>query len=354
MQGSVCLTGRRFLQVLPGRFSLPESGQSRARRGHSAVRLGSTLSVLLAQPVPLFLRGKSVTERAAPLLSFAECGERPLADAFSGLRIVGGHDAQAGAWPWLVSLQIHRAGVKFKHVCGGALVNENSVLSAAHCVTQRKDPYFWRAVMGVHNLWKHNKYTTKRNIRNITVHPEFKKETFENDIALFKLDSSVRYNDYIQPICLPSAHLYLYIDNQTDCFISGWGRTAEKGKISAVLKEAQVEIIPSNVCNAFDSYGGLVNSNMICAGFESGGTDSCQGDSGGPLMCYHPSTSKYYIIGITSFGIGCGRPKFPGIYVRLSQYRRWITSELLLNNKAVNPMSVTLVIFLTVRCIAFA
>ncbi|XP_068777643.1 transmembrane protease serine 12 [Struthio camelus] len=265
---------------------------------------------------PLLVGSAPRAPAPAPWMSAQECGERPLADAFSGLRIVGGHDAQAGAWPW--------------------------------------DPYFWRAVMGVHNLWKHNKYTTKRNIRNITVHPEFKKETFENDIALFKLDSSVRYNDYIQPICLPSAHLYLYIDNQTDCFISGWGRTAEKGKISAVLKEAQVEIIPSNVCNAFDSYGGLVNSNMICAGFESGGTDSCQGDSGGPLMCYHPSTSKYYIIGITSFGIGCGRPKFPGIYVRLSQYRRWITSELLLNNKAVNPMSVTLVIFLTVRCIAFA
>nr|XP_013816350.1 PREDICTED: transmembrane protease serine 12 [Apteryx mantelli mantelli] len=283
-----------------------------------------------------------------------QCGERPLAEMLSGPRIVGGRDAQAGAWPWLVSLQIHQIGVKFKHVCGGALVNENSVLSAAHCATGKKDPYYWRAVIGVHNLWKHDKHTTKRNIRNITLHPEFRKETFENDIALFKLDSSVHYNNYIQPICLPSAHLYLYIDNETDCFISGWGRIAEKGKTSAVLKEAQVEIIPSDVCNAFDSYGGLVNSNMICAGSESGGIDSCQGDSGGPLTCYYPSTSKYYLIGITSFGIGCGRPKLPGIYVRLSPYRRWVISELLLSNKAVNPMSITLVILLTVRCIALA
>lgn len=88
--------------------------------------------------------------------------------------------------------------------------------------------------MGVHNLWKHGEHAVKRNIRSITVHPEFKRETFENDIALFQLDPAVRYSDYIQPICLP-AHLYPYIDNETECFISGWGRTAEKGKSLLVL-----------------------------------------------------------------------------------------------------------------------
>ncbi|NXJ97472.1 TMPSC protease, partial [Corythaixoides concolor] len=238
--------------------------------------------------------------------------------------IVGGHDAQLGAWPWSVSLQIQQAGVRFAHVCGGVLVNEISVLTAGHCVTGRTDPYSWRAVLGVHNLWKHGKHTAKRNIRSIIVHPEFKRETFENDIALFELNSAVRYSDFIQPICLPPAHLYSYVDNETECFISGWGRTAEKGKISAVLKEAQVEIIPSSVCNKSDAYGGVVDNNMICAGSRSGGTDTCQGDSGGPLACYHPGTNKHYLIGIASFGVGCGRPKFPGIYVRLSQYRRWI------------------------------
>ncbi|KFV50467.1 Transmembrane protease serine 12, partial [Tyto alba] len=186
------------------------------------------------------------------------------------------------------------------------------------------DPYSWRAVLGVHNLWQHGEHTAKRNIRSITVHPEFQTETFENDIALFELDSAVRYSDYIQPICLPPPHLYRYIDNETECFISGWGRTAEKGQTSSVLKEAQVDIIPSSVCNDSDAYGGLINNNMICAGSHSGGTDTCQGDSGGPLACYHSSTSTSYLIGIASFGTGCGRPKLPGIYVRLSQYRGWI------------------------------
>ncbi|XP_074710087.1 transmembrane protease serine 12 [Strix uralensis] len=293
-------------------------------------------------------------ERYNRLFCFAACGQRPLLSSISASRVLGGHDAQVGAWPWSVSLQIHQAGGKFVHTCGGVLVNENSVLTAGHCLKGRRDPYYWRAVLGAHNLWKLGEHTAKRKIRYITVHPEFQTETFENDIALFKLRSAVRYSDYIQPICLPPAHLYQYIDNETDCFISGWGRTAEKGKTSPVLKEAQVEIIPSSICNSSDAYGGLVNDNMICAGSRSGGTDTCQGDSGGPLACYRSSTTTYYLIGIASFGVGCGRSRFPGIYVRLSQYRGWITSQLLLSNAAVNPVSVTLTLLLTVTGVVLA
>ncbi|KFO73151.1 Transmembrane protease serine 12, partial [Cuculus canorus] len=238
--------------------------------------------------------------------------------------IVGGHSAQTGAWPWAVSLQHSYSSGRFRHICGGVLVNRRSVLTAGHCTREKTDVHSWRAVLGTQNLLKHDKHTAKRNIRSITVHPEFNEESFENDLAVFKLDSTVHYSDYIQPVCLPLANFSQAIDSQIECFIIGWGRTAEKGKMSPVLKEARVEIIPSNVCNSPDAYRGLVNENMICAGLPFGGIDSCQGDSGGPLVCYHPCTNRYYLIGITSFGIGCGRPNFPGIYVRLSQYLRWI------------------------------
>ncbi|NXX43263.1 TMPSC protease, partial [Tricholaema leucomelas] len=238
--------------------------------------------------------------------------------------VVGGQDAQVGAWPWSVSLQISEGRFGYSHVCGGVLITESSVLTAAHCTTARTDPYSWRAVLGVHNLWRPDKHTVRREIKSITVHPGFERQLFEHDIALFELAAAVSYSPYIQPICLPPPHLHPDRDNDTKCFISGWGRTAEKGKTSAILQEAQVEIIPPSVCSGAEAYGALVNINMICAGSPSGGTDTCQGDSGGPLACYYPSADQYYLLGIASFGVGCGRRKFPGIYVRVSQYRAWI------------------------------
>uniref|UniRef100_A0A8C3SQ38 Peptidase S1 domain-containing protein n=1 Tax=Chelydra serpentina TaxID=8475 RepID=A0A8C3SQ38_CHESE len=261
------------------------------------------------------------------------CGERVLVDMISGPRIVGGHDAQLGAWPWQVSLQVYQYGVGFKHLCGGSLIDEYSVLTAAHCVRRQMDPYYWRVVIGLHDTSRPERHTVKSSVREILVHSEFRIETFENDIALFKLYKSVSYNDYIQPICLPFVHIHRNINNQTKCFISGWGSISEKGESSPILQEAQVNIIPSDICNGFEWYAGMINNNMFCAGLESGGIDSCQGDSGGPLVCYHLDTSKYYLIGITSFGFGCGRPKLPGIYVRVSQYKKWINARLFMSNQ---------------------
>ncbi|NXU54163.1 TMPSC protease, partial [Turnix velox] len=238
--------------------------------------------------------------------------------------IVGGQDTVAGAWPWAVSLQLRRPETTFTHVCGAGLIRRKWVLTAGHCVTGRADPKSWRAVLGVYNLHKHDRSMVKRRIRSIRVHPRFKRETFENDLALFELRYPVRFSGYIQPICLPPSDLPLLMENGTECFIGGWGRTGEQGDTSDVLKEAKVEIIPYSHCNSSGSYGGLLNENMLCAGSRLGGIDACQGDSGGPLACHLPSTSKYHLIGVSSFGLGCGRATYPGIYARVSRYRRWL------------------------------
>ncbi|XP_053150312.1 transmembrane protease serine 12-like isoform X2 [Hemicordylus capensis] len=253
-----------------------------------------------------------------------ECGTRPLMDeTATGSRIVGGRDAILGSWPWQISLQVYQFGTGYHHICGGSLINNNSVLTAAHCTKHWMDPEFWRAVIGLHHLYRYQPQVVKARVSTIIIHSDYDKVTYENDIALFQLEKYIPYSDYIQPICLPKAPLTLTAANH--CYISGWGATREKGKKNpAILQETEINIIPQHICGSPDWYWGIVKENMLCAGSEHGGVDSCQGDSGGPLMCYFPDVTKFYLVGITSFGVGCGRPKRPGVYTRAANYRRWI------------------------------
>ncbi|XP_067320923.1 transmembrane protease serine 12-like [Anolis sagrei] len=260
---------------------------------------------------------------------FLECGLRPAVGSQTKPRIVGGHDAQIGAWPWQVSLQVYRFGTGYHHVCGGSLINNNSVLTAAHCIIKWGNPNFWRVVLGLHDLFDHHTHTVKSLVRAILVHSNFKDEFYDNDIALFKLQTSVMFSDHIQPICISNTPRF--ITQETPCYISGWGSKEEKGKGKYILQEARVNVIPLRVCNKYDWYAGTVTWNMMCAGSEDGEVDSCQGDSGGPLMCYFPKEKRFYLIGITSYGVGCGRPKFPGVYVRISHYRKWINTRAVFN-----------------------
>uniref|UniRef100_A0A6J0SZ84 Transmembrane protease serine 12-like n=1 Tax=Pogona vitticeps TaxID=103695 RepID=A0A6J0SZ84_9SAUR len=256
-----------------------------------------------------------------------ECGTRPAVEDITGTQVVGGHNVQLGAWPWQVSLQIYRVGSgRYLHECGGSLINNNSVLTAAHCIKKWINPEYWRAVLGLHHLYKWNSHTMYRRVKKIVIHPDFKWGSYENDIAFFQLLRFVKYNEYIQPICLPDiAHLVTDMDL---CYISGWGKREKKDKFQNTLQETKVDIIPLYICNRFDWFNGRISRNMICAGSASGHGDSCEGDSGGPLMCNFPNVSEYYLIGITSSATACGIPKHPGIYLNTVHYRTWIDSQL--------------------------
>ncbi|XP_077609800.1 transmembrane protease serine 12 [Crocuta crocuta] len=218
-----------------------------------------------------------------------KCGTAPLADALKGSRIIGGTEAQIGAWPWLVSLQIQSGNI-LAHVCGGSLVKSKWVLTAAHCTKDIRDPLMWRAVIGTNNIHGGHPYSKRIKVKAIIIHPDFNLETYVNDIALFHLKKAVKYNDYIQPICLPF-DVFQKLDQNTKCFISGWGRTKEGGD-------------------------------------EDGIFDTCRGDSGGPLMCYLPEHRRFFVMGITSYGYGCGRKNFPGVYCGPSFYQQWLTDHL--------------------------
>uniref|UniRef100_A0A4X2KJ02 Peptidase S1 domain-containing protein n=1 Tax=Vombatus ursinus TaxID=29139 RepID=A0A4X2KJ02_VOMUR len=262
------------------------------------------------------------------LFLFLDCGRVPLVNVMSGSRIVGGHNAELGGWPWTVSLQIVMF-LRTVHVCGGSIINENWVLTAAHCLKDIRYPQFWRAVVGVHNLLQRHRKTKKIKIKAIIIHPQFIPDTYANDIALFHLKSTLSYNDYVQPICLPFFKELFNLNASTRCFVSGWGRTAEEGSASNTLQEAEIHYIPWDTCNREESYGGRIVATSFCAGEEDGIVDTCLGDSGGPLMCYLPDAGKFYLMGITSFGHGCGRKNYPGVYVQVQFFKTWVINQVL-------------------------
>uniref|UniRef100_F7AUF7 Transmembrane serine protease 12 n=1 Tax=Monodelphis domestica TaxID=13616 RepID=F7AUF7_MONDO len=281
--------------------------------------------------IALWLAGATCISHHHQVSLFTKkCGRVPLKNEIEGSRIIGGHRAPKGSWPWIVSLQVMTFHNQSKHFCGGSLIEKRWVITAAHCLEKYRDPQMWRAVVGVNNLYQHPQTSKKIKIDTIIIHPHFISEKYVNDIALFHLKRKVNFNNYIQPICLPFFDFLVNLTRRTRCFISGWGRTKEKGWYSSYLQEAEVHYIPRNICNSKESYDETVPYTSFCAGEEAGTVDTCMGDSGGPFMCYIPESKRYFLMGITSFGFGCGKKNFPGIYTEVQFYKMGVNNILLL------------------------
>ncbi|XP_043926765.1 acrosin-like [Protopterus annectens] len=243
-----------------------------------------------------------------------------------GERVVGGRCANPGAWPWQVSLQRHyELGNTREHICGGSLINNQWVVSAAHCFHKGflDSPEKYRIVPGINKLSEAKEDSQVQTIRKIVMHENYSEATHENDIALVKLTNPITYTDKIRSVCIPTIEQSQALKT---CFISGWGRHVEGGKLPDDLEEGEVNLFDITTCNAW--YMGLLKQGVICAGQEDGSVDACQGDSGGPLSCFDYTDFKFYIVGIISWGLGCGRPRLPGIYTNVARYKSWIETTM--------------------------
>ncbi|XP_004441396.1 PREDICTED: transmembrane protease serine 9 [Ceratotherium simum simum] len=239
-----------------------------------------------------------------------DCG---LAPAAALTRIVGGSAAGRGEWPWQVSLWLRRR----EHRCGAVLVAERWLLSAAHCFDVYGDPKQWAAFLGTPFLSGADGQLER--VARIYKHPFYNLYTLDYDVALLELAGPVRRSRLVRPICLPEPAPRP--PDGARCVITGWGSVREGGSMARQLQKAAVRLLSEQTCRRF--YPVQISSRMLCAGFPQGGVDSCSGDAGGPLACREPS-GRWVLTGVTSWGYGCGRPHFPGVYTRVAAVRGWI------------------------------
>lgn len=153
--------------------------------------------------------------------------------------------------------------------------------------------------------------------KKVINHSRYNKRTNDNDITLVELSSKAPFSDNIKPICMPTSRTDF--PTGTMCTVSGFGTIRSNGPQSRYLLKANVPLVEHQECKR--SYRSLTE-NMVCAGYEQGGIDSCQGDSGGPLVC--PQNGKFYLTGVVSYGIGCAKPGYPGVYAKVKNYLDWI------------------------------
>ncbi|XP_077482269.1 serine protease 33 [Stigmatopora argus] len=250
------------------------------------------------------------------LASYAQDCGRPVVQTN---RIVGGMDASDGAWPWQVSIQKDAI-----HVCGGSIITENWILSAAHCFPNPSDLSSYTIYAGWYYLNNFNPHQSAHRINNVVIPSGYVEPHSGKDVALVRLSTPLTWSDWISPVCLPTSGALF--PGGMRCHVTGWGHIRNNVPLSGAgpLQEVQVPIISQESCREmYQTEQVDILYDMICAGYQEGGKDSCQGDSGGPLVC-QMLNGTWVQAGVVSFGLGCAEENQPGVYARLTSYTSFI------------------------------
>lgn len=243
-----------------------------------------------------------------PALSIAAAVPAPQ-PAGDGVEIVGGSAATTGQFPYQVALL--QSGSLF---CGGVLLNANTVLTAAHCSVDTSAS----SVKVRAGSLKYASGGTLVSVSKIVVHPSYDSNTIDNDIALWKLSTSIAESSTIGYATLPAQGSDPA--EGTTLTVSGWGLTSEGGStLPASLRYVAVPVVSRTTCQS--EYGtSAITDNMFCA--AASGKDSCNGDSGGPIV-----DSSKVLQGTVSWGQGCAEAGYAGVYERIGNYVDYITAN---------------------------
>ncbi|MDA2925133.1 serine protease, partial [Acidobacteria bacterium AH-259-L09] len=235
--------------------------------------------------------------------------------------IVGGEEAQPGAWPWQAAL-VQSEFVEFTaQFCGGSLIKPDLVLTAAHCLFQqgsgkRLSPSELEVVLGRHAL--SSSEGERIAVTAVIPHPNFNLLPNDSDVAVLRLATPSTQT----PITLIGPGQEELVAPGLVATVTGWGLLEDGGDGSDTLQQVSVPIVSNDTCE--EVAGGDITENMLCLGSEEAGKGSCQGDSGGPLVVPNAQGDGFVQVGIVSFGGQCGAPGVSGVFTRVSKFLDWI------------------------------
>ncbi|EDW96935.2 uncharacterized protein Dyak_GE24615 [Drosophila yakuba] len=262
---------------------------------------------LLARQEPT----EAMRMRGEPLPGLANVERHRTTEAVPQGRVAGGTTATEGDWPWIASIQ----NVYSYHLCGGLILNEYWVLTAASCVAGLRKSNLL-VVTGTSDWW--DLYAAYYNVDQIHVHCNFDKPLYHNDIALLHLSSSIEFNDVTKNITLADIDELEEGDKLT---FAGWGSTEAMGTYGRYLQEASGTYLPVNECREKLQNQDDVDLGHVCVQMDAG-KGACHGDAGGPLI-----DEQQRLVGIGNWGVPCGRG-YPDVYARTAFYHDWIRTTM--------------------------
>ncbi|XP_056266522.1 vitamin K-dependent protein C isoform X2 [Pseudoliparis swirei] len=231
--------------------------------------------------------------------------------------MVGGEVGKKGESPWQALLLDARGSFR----CGGVLIHENWVLTAAHCL---EHSFRFRVRLGDYERHRDEGTEVTLKVAKAFRHPQYDSRTVDNDIALLRLQTPAPFSQYVVPACLPGrdmAERVLHL-NGTVTVVTGWGKQdMNDTAFSSALNVIRVPLVERDLCSRQMTHN--ISDNVLCAGVLGQRADACEGDSGGPMVALYRDT--WFLVGLVSWGEGCGRTDKLGVYTKVSNYNQWIS-----------------------------